>query len=925
MSVVSTGLFLPQAPAVFIGRRAGLDKLKKAFQWYKLMVIDGIRGIGKTSFGLYFANLISDDEAFKEYHRKIIWIPCQEGWTLESLLYEINKSLKHTGEEGFDALLRDSEVDFKGKLMALISILNSNNYVLFIDDYQIIMTEGSYKMLELFKRFLKKSRVILISDMKPDLTPIEWMDIFELNLQYLNKKESLSFIKTLLELYYEGEADGRLSGKISERMEGHPFLIKSFFSLLMTGDRTIEELLGEVSGFESISNDYILNQLLKDLGEREKEFLLSFSVYRKAVKKEGVKPVYPGKDIEEILAGLKKKFLLDCSMDKKYSMHSLLREFFYGRSDKKSLHKICASYYVDLVKSGRGNYLEDLKEAFYHYYEGEDYKEACRVLEKVLAGMMSYFQLDELESSIDRIMKVIDSVPYSIILTRAELFRLRGKSKEAIKILEDNMSGRSKYEKNQFLIFLARLYSRLGEWKLSLDLINKSTDIYAELHDKSGLARGYSFMSSVYRLKGDDRKAFEFYEKSRDLNKEIKNRQLDLKNRQSLAIMMLKKGDLHEALKILKECFKEAEEMNWTGMKLSLRNNLALAWYELDDYSKALDLWNENIEICGSFGWKEARMHALAGSALIYEDRGEPERALSHYREALKISRECEDNYLQCLILSRLGSLLVKQNDMEEAQEITEEAFSVCSEYDFSTLYGEIKLNMAEINFINGRGEKAGEILDEILEVDDDFLKSKAWSFKYILAEDKIFQDKGKDKINSLYGSRKKRAGLYVKYLEGLSQKISPRKTLKEYTVKMKDRTYEATMAEVAQLRSRKEEFDIFIDSVEGSVIEKEKGEVIISNKKILPDLLFFFVRNGGEFFAPRDIFPDVWKGKYVHDTDAPNVKMSIARLRKLIEPDTKNPKYLKISPVRYKNERKYYFEDDTNFCFIEKITPEEG
>lgn len=924
MSLPSAGFFLPQPPVVFTGRRSMAEKLKKAFHLYKLMVIDGIKGIGKTSFALHFANMISEDKAFKEYHEKIMWLQCEEGWTVKSLLYELNYYLKEKGEEGFDIYLKDSEVDFKGKLMALISLLNKNNYLLFIDDYQIIMSPDSFKMLQLLKRFLKNSRVIIISNIKPDFTPVEWMDIFELTIRYLNKKESLSLINTLLDLYYEGNQDRKISGEISKRLGGHPFLIKSFLSLLMTGDRTVEELLEQVSGFHSVSDKYIMTQLLKDLGEREKEFLLSFSIYRKAVKKDGIRLIYKGEDIEEIVDNLKKKFLLDCNLDKNYSIHSLLREFCYERSEKKSLHKICASYYINSVKSGERDYLEDLKEAFYHYYQAEEYEKACKTLEKILYKMMTYFQLDELENNIDLIIKVLANIPYSIILTKAEVLRLKGKSKEAIEILKNNISGRDEYEKSQFLIFLARLHSRLGDWELSLDLINESTDVYNKLNNKSGLARAYSFKGSVYRLKGDDLKALEFYQKSRKLNEEIKNTQLDLKNRQSLAIIMMKKGEFDEALKVLKECLKEVEEMNWTGMKLSLRNNLALVHYELDNYNKALGLWNENIEICGSFGWKEARMHALTGSALIYEEYREQERAISHYREALDVSRECEDNYLQCLILSRLGSLLIKQNEIEEAEEITEEALSICSEYNFSTLYGEIKLNMAEFSFINGNRDKTGKNLDEILKIDDHFLQGKAWHFKYILEGSEDFRDKTKEKINSLYGSRRKRAVLYIKYLDELSYRISPRETLKEYNVKMRDRVYKATITEVESLRKGKDQFDLFIDAVNGKILEKEKGEITIFNKKILPDLLFFFVRHGGEFFAPRDIFPEVWKGKYVHDTDGPNVKMSIARLRKLMEPDCKNPKYLKISPVRYKNERKYYFEDNSNFCFIEKIGPEE-
>ncbi|MEQ8171660.1 MAG: tetratricopeptide repeat protein [Candidatus Eremiobacterota bacterium] len=900
-------LSYPKAPAVFAGRKKILEQLKTGFLHYNVLIIDGMAGTGKTALSLYFASTIDSSPDFLPFYGNVLWIQCEEGWRTETLLYEINRLFKERGEDNFDGYLKDNDRD--GILKCLIFLLNKSNYTIFIDDYHRISENKTF--IELCAKFLRKSRVVFISRERPDFLPVEWMDIFEVTIHSLGRHESFIMIKKLLELHSCDSLKQHIMEEIYSRTGGHPFLIKSFLSLLVSGDKTAEELLSH----REFSRDYICTQLLKGLKDRERDMLVSFSVYRKPVRRDGIMLIYSYEDIDDIIEGLKKKFLIELDGDKRYSMDGLLRDFCYEQSDKKHLHKLCASYYNELIN--REGYKLDMgKEAFYHYFKGEDYGKAIVMLEYIMGEMALYFQLGELEEYIDNIAEITEEIPSSFFLVKAQILRVTGRSREAINLLESKADNLPLYERNRFLILLSRILSRLGAWDRAMDIIRTVIPALQEYGEE--LAGAYACMASIYRRKGDYTSALDYYKKSLDLNKK-EDKKLELSLKQSMAITMSKNEGSQDYINLLESYLKEAEELNFPDLKLSFTNNLAFAFYDTGNYDKSLKLWMGNIENCRNFGWKEGVMHSLASSSLLFEEMGEPQRAISQYIEALHISRTIEDNYFQSLIMCRLGSLYLMEGDVEKGIDFTKNAMTIATEYRFKELLSDININMGEIHFIKGNKDRAVLCLNDVLSCENAYQLARAYRLKYILDMDMHVKDMSDEYLAQVKGYRKRRCEKYFACLDELAQRMFPLSSERKYIVKMRDRQYDATIYEIENLRKRKEDFDIFLDGIDGTVKEKSRGNIELYRKKSLSDLLFFFVRNSGKFFSPSDLFPRVWKARYVHMTDCPTVKMSVSRIRKLIEPHPEEPKYLKLSPVRYKEERKYYFDDWNNYCFIEE------
>ena len=85
----------------------------------------------------------------------------------------------------------------------------------------------------------------------------------------------------------------------------------------------------------------------------------------------------------------------------------------------------------------------------------------------------------------------------------------------------------------------------------------------------------------------------------------------------------------------------------------------------------------------------------------------------------------------------------------------------------------------------------------------------------------------------------------------------------------------------------------LVVDRERKVVVEKEKGEVHFERRFILLEILYLLASEPGKIFTKDMLVDKIWKESYnpmIHDS---KVYTSISRLRKLIEPDFKRPRYI--------------------------------
>ena len=87
--------------------------------------------------------------------------------------------------------------------------------------------------------------------------------------------------------------------------------------------------------------------------------------------------------------------------------------------------------------------------------------------------------------------------------------------------------------------------------------------------------------------------------------------------------------------------------------------------------------------------------------------------------------------------------------------------------------------------------------------------------------------------------------------------------------------------------------YDIVVNLENKTIVEKQKGYINIKNQFILLDMLKLFVSTPGTVYSKESLVEKIWKQKYdprVHDN---KIYVTIKRLRELMEPDYRKPKYI--------------------------------
>ncbi len=74
-----------------------------------------------------------------------------------------------------------------------------------------------------------------------------------------------------------------------------------------------------------------------------------------------------------------------------------------------------------------------------------------------------------------------------------------------------------------------------------------------------------------------------------------------------------------------------------------------------------------------------------------------------------------------------------------------------------------------------------------------------------------------------------------------------------------------------------------------GREVRKEDRLLDLTAKEF--DLLLFFMENPGKVFTKKQIYRAVWNDEYAYDDN--NIMVHIRRLRKKIEDNPENPKYI--------------------------------
>ena len=918
---------IPKVPSVFTGREKEKEKLLKKINQQNVIVIDGIAGTGKTAIALTIADVIN---ATPLYNGNVCWINCSENRDGEGLIYEINRWLKYKKEFLFTPSLEDTETGLKEKIIYLLELLNKYSFIFFIDDYDKVKEPLSRIFIEQSVKYLKNSKIIIITDERPSVSNLTWFELYEQQLHCLDEENSFLLIEKFTDLYdvsYIFQEDtGYLINELLNFNEskvfekemikefyrltfGHPFLIKNLFHIITSRNYTVRNIINNPAILWKTTERYV-EALIKHLGNKEKELLSYLSLYRLPVDKEAL-PFE--EDIDNLLFSLEKKFFINYHSENTVSVHNLLRYFCASNIiDKKIAHKKCASYYHKKINNSNEKRFLVAREAFYHYMQSEDIKNCVSIVENIMFDMIKYTLFDEL-------IFYIDNIPHEyktekIILSHGKILIIQDKYSECLELLytmEENEDNRRNINnlKAQCLLGLKNYQKareiteiNLKRKDLSLEYIITLiivAEINMELHNYED--------------------ALKYIKKAFHINKDIKNQDIEIVLLKLMGIIEDRYGNIKEALKTHLKALTLAEETDNFKEIPSLKINIGWDYYQLGEMDLSLKFLK-----CGlhSSYTDSAGCHALYIMGLLFEEREDNENAINCFSKALAISKKIGNIEKQIVIVIALTEFYAKTGKYELAKEIAIE-----NKYLIDNIRDCIKIDyllmISEIYLLENNQTGAMEIIYEVLELCEGsgnyFQLFRARYIMSFLCRDKKdrlnWKTHAEEEFGKLSGNEKRKAGKYHSVLS-IGENNVPGES-KNYFVKINGKDYYTDISEVERIRNKKEIFDLFIDITDGVVWEKSKGPVDLTRKKNLSALLFHFVKNAGISFSIGDLYTSVWKGTFNKERDSITVRTSLSRLRKLLEPE--EARYFKLRSIPYQSEGEYYFSEDVKFCLIEK------
>jgi len=954
---------LPRSPALFTGRKDILKKLEEFFHETGLFYIEGITGTGKTSLMLKWANILAAQD---KYRNKILWIKCEEDCTLEHLLIDIHDWPVMKDKDSFH---EKKEEKIEDRLTYIINSLNRNKCILFIDDFQNIKRKSAENFILTLNNYLADGRVYLISRTPPPLQPFEQIDLFKIRIQNLNERESIDFIINLLNFHHCTEVpEEKILENIIEQSQGHPLLIKTLAGILISKTSNSEEITKWSNNVKEDITHLMFSKAVENLDIQDRKTLEILSPFRIPVPLETVMETGRGEISKENLLALEDKILVEKDELSQYILQPLLKDYIWNRFDdnkKISLHKACALYFEEVMKKTGSEEAYLLREAFYHNIKAKEADKAGNLLQTFMSKLCSMGLYEELIDKLE-ILKEHTSLNPEMKIMKANALSILGRWEESLVILEEVRNEiDDKKTVAEVYSSLAGSYLNRGNFKKSLHLYEEVLKIFRDLNDTSRITKVANYLAFIYSFRGELIEATKFQEESFKLAKKEENIIGIAHSLRAKGMILLEQNNFSEALKTAEECFEIARSTGSSRIcawALDIKGKALLNLYR---YEEAEEVFLHNLEMAEETGDTLIIAFSYLGLGRICYETGDLEKGTDLFKKSIK-NYESQGNYLGSATGKYyLGLIEEEKDNLFEAFNLYSETMETAKEMGFPGLEikagikiienalkrGERDLALGGINQIKekaGRGDlekeninlhlllgeihfrknKEGEtkqVLKEALKIAEKSqnicgIAKAAFFMSKILKKDakerNLMENRAGENLLKLRGSLKREAENFFKKTDKIFEE--------KFLLKTRDREIIAGLSEAEEARHKKDDFEFWLDIPGKEAFVKEKGEIDVFKKRTVLSLLLLFLRNAGRGFSPEEIYKEIWGWEYDEAVSGTEIRKNISRLRKLIEPDRDNLKYILLKEAFLGEKGKYYFNNEINFCLIDEIKTKE-
>lgn len=598
----------------FFGREKELEEIKNCISSknYGIIVIQGIAGIGKTTFAL---------KLIEEYKNKknLFWYRFHDWDSIRNIITSISQFLYMQNKKKLSYYLKKKILDLNE--IGNILEIELNNCILFFDDFHIANNE----ILNLFSIFLeivernRNIKIILLTREARafyDVRDVEFKKIVkQINLRQLDKKTSKKLLKC--------EIDEKSFENIYRLTKGVPL----FLELVSSAN--------EISA--NNINNFIDTEIFSKLTPNERNLLSFISVFRYPVPLNTL--LIESIKYEDIIS-LVNRLIISHLPFNNFEVHDVIREFMYlrlSKEEKEKYHKIAGEYYIR-------NSEEEINpiyaiEAIYHLQKSKEWKRGIEFALKVLPYLISEGYLD--------IEEILDGFPiknlskenlsgFYIIKGDLDFAKRRWQEstksyKKALEIIGE------KSDKKK----IAEIHGKLGKaqmnikhWEETLNSHERALKIFKEMGNERGVARKYIDIGLVHKNKKDFNLALDYYNKGLKTFTSIDDIKGIALAHNNIALLYQAKGKFNLAEKHFEISKKLSEkEKDFFGIAITIYN-LGELYFQRKKFNNAINCFVKGMEAFKKAKNIKNEIFCLIRAGDVYLETGNFVDSLKYYLNA---------------------------------------------------------------------------------------------------------------------------------------------------------------------------------------------------------------------------------------------------------------------------------------------------
>ncbi len=709
--------FTDKKPAVraFFGREREMEVLSGLLtsDTKRMVVINGIPGIGKTTLLAKFAQLVREST-------NVFWYKVHEWANLKALLRPLAEFLSQMGRRNLEWYLNQTEAPLVGEATHILETdLKDVSVLLIFDDVH----KAEPSVLEFLGALLtimegmENVRAVCTARALPTFysrSAIFRGSVEELNLEGLDRESSVQMMRS------RGLSPADVE-EVFRVTSGHPLFLELIDDPKLALGKNIrifieQEVFSRLDVAErkimSIAAVFRYPVLIDAFFIMEEEIHLAAGVDK--VELEGTDYAVSYEAVDSLLS----KSIIYESVGRLIGMHDLLREFSLSRltpRQRRVYHRAAARYYLqDGSAPAR-------VEGLYHSLMASDVQTAVSIAAGDGRSIINKGYATQFAPLLDRLLRDMDGMErkdlVEISLLQGEVLYLQGEWDRALEVLgslkRSSSIGLDARVIGEVSRMIGVIHLNRGEYDVAWGMLSESMEISVHNSDLPTQADVLYDMGGLLERRGRTTDAIEIFERARKIA-------LDLADDLALGKALYGIGraystleDYDSAIRYKEQALAVLERRGDTNMMakacISIGNDLC----SLGQNQKGLVYLDRAQELANSVGDLSTVGHALANMTGCRLVQGQLEEAERMALRCLPISTKLNDPLMASMLHFYLGYVRSKMGDRPSAEADFDKALELLREHDSPVRLGQLLIEIAKICLENEDREQAMTLLGE--------------------------------------------------------------------------------------------------------------------------------------------------------------------------------------------------------------------